>query len=358
MSQVTPETLLPPRIRELHAYQVADASGLLKLDAMEVPHAWPAALLDAWTEQLRQAAISRYPDATARQLKAALRQTLALPEHADLLLGNGSDELIQLLAMAVAAPGRCLLAPTPSFAMYPLVAAYTGLEFIGVPLQEADYSLDVPAMLAAMERHQPVLSFIAYPNNPTGNLFDPQAITTLLEAAPGLVVLDEAYFAFAGESFVQQLEQYPHLLVMRTLSKVGLAGLRVGFLLGQHHWLHEFEKLRLPYNINSLSQLSATFALQHWSVFQQQIGIIRDAREALAKDLAALPGVKVYPSAANFFLLRTASGQGNQLHQALKEAGILVKNLGADPQLRDCLRITVGTPTDNQQLIHALRAIL
>jgi len=357
MSRPTPETLLAERLRNLRAYPVADASNLVKLDAMEVPYPWPEELVDVWAARLRETPVNRYPDAGARGLKTALRETLGLPVGAQLLLGNGSDELIQLLAMAVAGPGRSLLAPTPSFAMYPLVAAFTGLEFVGVPLRE-DFSLDTEAMLAAMARHHPALTFIAYPNNPTGNLFDEAAVVALLEAAPGLVVLDEAYFAFAGRSFVHRLGDFPHLLVMRTLSKVGLAGLRVGFLLGDARWLGEFEKLRLPYNINSLSQLTAEFALAHWPVFQAQIARLNESRQSLGEALAALPDLTVYPSVANFFLVRTATGEGNRVHAALREAGILVKNLGSDPDLRDCLRITVGLPAENQQLVDALRAIL
>jgi len=358
MTRPTPETLLTARLRNLQAYHVADAKGLVKLDAMEVPYPWPPELVEDWTARLRETPVNRYPDPAAHGLKAALRETLSLPTQAALLLGNGSDELIQLLGMAVTAPGRCLLAPTPSFAMYSLVAAFTGLEFVGVPLRPGDFSLDTGAMLAAMARHRPALTFIAYPNNPTGNLFDEAAITALLEAAPGLVVLDEAYFAFAGQSFVKRLPDYPHLLVMRTLSKVGLAGLRVGFLLGGEQWLNEFEKLRLPYNINSLSQCTAEFALAHWPVLEANIARIGESREMLGKALRELPDLSVYPSAANFFLVRTAHGQGDRIHTALRKAGILVKNFGADPQLHDCLRITVGTPSENRQLISALRAIL
>lgn len=358
MTGPTPESLLSERIRALQAYHVADAEGLIKLDAMEIPYPWPQALLDAWTDQLRGTTVNRYPDPGARSLKATLRERLGLPQQCGLMLGNGSDELIQLLAMAVAEPGRTLLAPTPSFAMYRLVAAFTGLEFVGVPLRTDDFSLDTQAMLAAMERHRPALTFIAHPNNPTGNLFDEAAVVEILEAAPGLVVLDEAYFAFANHSFVNHLGDYPHLLVMRTLSKMGLAGLRVGFLLGGEQWLNELEKIRLPYNINNLSQLTAEFALHNWSVFQEQIQQVCQSRDALGSALGALPGLKVYPGVANFFLVRTAAGEGNKLHGMLRDRGILVKNLGSDPQLRDCLRISVGMPSENQQLVDALKAIL
>ncbi len=274
-------------------------------------------------------------------------------------MGNGSDELIQLLILALVGSGRAVLAPEPSFVMYRLIAGFVGMPFIAVPLRADDFGLDLAALLAAIERHQPALIFIAYPNNPTGNRFDARAVRRVLQAAPGLVVLDEAYFPFADHSFLSSLPEFENLLVMRTLSKMGLAGLRLGLLVGAPRWLDEFEKLRLPYNINVLTQVSADFALLHQTVLLEQAGRIRAERAALFAALNALPGITAFPSEANFILVRTPAGQANRLFESLREGGILVKNLSATGGLlQDCLRVTVGTVEENQAFLAALAAAL
>jgi histidinol-phosphate aminotransferase len=362
MPEITPETLIRSQIRELNAYHVPPAGGLLKLDAMENPYAWPGELSEAWQAHLSNSELNRYPDPAAQQLKARLRTVLNLPSESTspaLLLGNGSDELIQLLALAVLGPDRVVLAPEPSFSMYRMIALFTGLQYVGVPLRDDDFSLDEEAMLAAIEQHRPALVFLAYPNNPSGNLFDARTIERIIALTPGLVVLDEAYAPFTDASFISQLAQFDNLLVMRTLSKMGLAGLRLGYLLGAPHWLHEINKLRLPYNINTLTQLSAEFALRHEAVLRAQTQLLRQQRSELSGRLAALPGVTVYPSEANFVLLRVPSGLADTVHARVLACGILIKNLhSVGGLLCDCLRLTVGTPQQNQQLFDALQAAL
>lgn len=356
---MTPDSLIRPELRALSPYHVSESSGLIKLDAMENPYAWPVELLDDWLAALRDVALNRYPHPQAPALKARLRTVMDLPTDCELVLGNGSDELIQLLALGVAAPGRVLLAPEPGFVMYRMIARFVGMDYVGVPLNATDFSLDTEAMLAAIAQHQPALVFLAYPNNPTGNLFAADAVEAIIAATPGLVVLDEAYFAFTDASFMQRLGDYPNLLLMRTVSKLGLAGLRLGLLVGPKPWLTEFEKLRLPYNINSLTQISADFALAHHEIFAAQVQRIRADRADLQQALAALPGITVYPSAANFILFRTPACQGDRLFQALLKAGILIKNLSAaSALLQDCLRVTVGRPEENQAFLTALRAAL
>jgi histidinol-phosphate aminotransferase len=350
--------LVRPEVRALKAYHVAAASGLIKLDAMENPYAWPEALKAEWLEVLRAVPINRYPDPSAGALRAALRPALALPDGMDLMLGNGSDELIQLILMAVARPGAVVLAPTPTFVMYEMIATFTGMRFAGVPLA-ADFALDLAAMRAAIRQHHPAVVFLAYPNNPTGNLFDEQAIETLLREAPGLVVVDEAYHAFAQHSFMDRLGRFDNLLVMRTLSKQGLAGLRLGVLAGDPAWLAEFDKLRLPYNINSLTQASAGFALRHMPVLDGQAARLRADREQLFGALASLPGIQAWPSRANFILFRTRTRPAAEVFAALTAQGVLIRNLsGAGGALADCLRVTVGAPDENAAFLAALRKAL
>jgi len=348
-----------PEIRALSAYHVPDAADLIKLDAMENPYGWPEDMVEDWLERLRGVAINRYPDPSARALRARLGEAFDVPPGMDLLLGNGSDELIQILAMAVAGPGRVVLAPEPSFVMYRMIAQFIGMEYVGVPLAADDFSLDMPAMTAAIERHRPALIFLAYPNNPTGNAFDADAVREIIAMAPGLVVVDEAYTAFAEDSFMPRLVDFPNLLVMRTVSKMGLAGLRLGLLAGAPAWLRELDKLRLPYNINVLTQASAEFALERKAVLDEQTDRIRHDRGLLHAALSELPGLTVYPSQANFILFRTPMGRADQLFQGLRDQGVLIKNLnGAGGVLTDCLRVTVGSAEENAAFLKALRSAL
>ncbi|MBV8658671.1 MAG: histidinol-phosphate transaminase [Burkholderiales bacterium] len=351
-----PSDLIRPEILALSAYHVPPAAGMIKLDAMENPYGLPPALAAELAEQLRAAPINRYPDPSGAIVRSRLAATMGVPEGVDVLLGNGSDELIQLIALAVAKPGAVILGVEPSFVMYRMIATFCGLRYVGVPLRE-DFSLDLDATLAAIETHRPALTFLAYPNNPTGNRFDQAEVAHIVAAAPGLVVVDEAYHAFATDSFMPRLPDYPNLLVMRTLSKLGLAGLRLGFLAGAPQWLGEIDKLRLPYNINVLTQTAVAFALDHVSVFDAQAAALRVERGALRDGLSALPGVTAYPSEANFILARVPDAP--KTHAALRGAGILIKNLhGAHPLLNHCLRFTVGTPDENRRVLDVLPSCL
>ncbi len=349
------DALVRPEIRALNAYHVPEAAGLIKLDAMENPYGWPDALEAEWLKTLRGVALNRYPDPQARALQETLRAAMEIPSDMGLLLGNGSDELIQMIALALAQPGRKILSVDPSFVMYRMVARFVGMDYVGVPLQAEDFSIDLPAVLAAIEREQPTIVYLAYPNNPTGNRFDADDIVRIIEAAPGLVIVDEAYSPFTDASFMGLLGDWENLLVMRTVSKMGLAGLRLGYLVGPPDWLNEIDKVRLPYNINVLTQISATFALRHKSVFDDQTHAIRAERARLFEALGRLQGIHAYPSEANFILTRMPAGRADAIFADLKERKILVKNLnGAHPLLLDCLRLTVGTPDENAAMVAAL----
>ena len=352
------ESLIRPEIRALKAYHVPDAAGMGKLDAMENPYGWPEALKADWCEALKSVALNRYPDPEARALRTRLRAALKVPAGMELLLGNGSDELIQIILMSLARPGATVLAPVPTFVMYDLIATFVGMKFIGVPLGQ-DFSLDTPAMLEAIERHKPAVVFLAWPNNPTGNLFDAATVEEVIRRAPGLVVVDEAYHAFCQRSFMDRLGLYDNLLVMRTLSKQGLAGLRLGVLAGEPAWLGEFNKVRLPYNIGSLTQASAEFALEHQALLDEQAAKIRGDREALFNELMEFPAVRVWPSAANFILFRPERKPAAAVFAALKEQKVLIKNLdGSHPMLAGCLRVTVGAPEENARFLDALKQAL
>lgn len=353
---VTPANVLRPEILAWRAYHVADSAGMVKLDAMENPYALPAELQRVLGDALARAAINRYPDPSPAVLKALLREKLDLPADADILLGNGSDEIIQVLCQAVAKSGAVVMGVEPSFVMYRVSSAAAGLRYEGVPLR-ADFSIDEAALNAAIDEHRPALLFLACPNNPTGNLFDPDVVRRVIARTPGLVVIDEAYHAFANTTHLGELARARNVVVMRTLSKLGLAGLRLGFLVGASEWLVELDKLRLPYNVNALTQIAATVALDHIDVLTDQARAILAERAPLAAALAALPGVTVFPSDANFITFRVPSAP--EAFAGLKARKVLIKNLhGAHPLLANCLRVTVGTPAENRAFLDALTAAL
>jgi histidinol-phosphate aminotransferase len=341
-----------PEVRALSAYAVAKADGMIKLDAMENPYALPAAVRARLAAALAEVAVNRYPDGGAETVKRALRSSLGLPDDVGLILGNGSDELLQLITTAVARPGATVLAPDPSFVMYRLDALYANARFVAVPLA-ADFGLDVDAMLAAIEGERPALVWLAYPNNPTGNLFDADAVERIIRAAPGLVCVDEAYYAYASRSFLPRVLEFANLVVVRTVSKIGMAGLRLGYAVGHPQWIAEFEKVRPPYNVNSLTQAAVPILLAEHGLLHEQATAIRAERARLAAALARLPDVTVYPSETNFVVARVADAPKG--FAALRDAGILVKNLhGWHPLLANCLRITVGTPPENDMLLGVL----
>ena len=349
------QNLIRPEIRAINAYHVPPSTGMIKLDAMENPYPLPVALRDEIAQLAYDASINRYPDPSAAQLKQQLRVAMNISADMDLLLGNGSDEIIQILAMALH-KNATLLSVEPGFVMFKMIATFCGLNYVGVPLKP-DFSLDLDATLAAIAQHQPALIFIAYPNNPTGNLFDADSIEKVIRASNGLVVVDEAYYAFSPASFMPRLSEFPNLAIMRTVSKLGLAGLRLGFLVGRPELIHEMDKLRLPYNINILTQAVACAVLKHADILKQQADSIVAERAKMHAALVAMAGVTAYASQANFILLRVKDGPA--VFDCLKSRAILVKNLhSAHPFLANCLRVTIGTPQENKQFLSALQQSL
>jgi histidinol-phosphate aminotransferase len=353
-----PRDIIRAEIAALSAYHVQPSAGLVKLDAMENPYDFPAHLQDALLARLSKASLNRYPNADAPELKAAIRDAMKIPAELDILLGNGSDEIIQIIAMALAKPRATLLSVEPAFVMFKMIATFCGLKYVGVPLKP-NFEIDVEVMLAAIAREKPAVTFIAYPNNPTGNLFDRDSLKKIIGACEkndGLVVIDEAYFAFSSESFLQDITHYPNAILMRTVSKLGLAGVRLGMLIGRREWLQEFDKLRLPYNINALTQAAATFAMEHYDALLDQAKLITDERARLAAALSAIPGISVFPSQANFLLMRVLDA--DRVFSTLVSRKILVKNPShSHPLLTNTLRLTIGTPAENDAMISALKEI-
>jgi histidinol dehydrogenase len=365
-----PATSLPPLettmarvlrqdVKALHAYAVQAGGGLVKLDIMENPHRLPAALRQALGQRLADVALNRYPAERGDLLRERLAAHAGMPAGCTLMLGNGSDEIISLLSLACAVPDAVFMAPVPGFVMYAMSAQLQGLRFVGVSLT-ADFELDEAAMLAAIETQRPAVLYLAYPNNPTANLWEAAVVQRLIEAVgrqQGLVVMDEAYQPFASRDAMAWLRQYPHVLVMRTLSKFGLAGVRIGYLMGRSALVAEIDKLRPPFNVSVLNCEAALFALEHADEYARQAQSIREQRQVLLQALQALPGVRPWPSDANMVLARVPDAAAT--FAALRSRGILVKNVSAlHPLLSNCLRLTVGTADENALLMRALQESL
>jgi histidinol-phosphate aminotransferase len=369
MSQASSEFLrfIRPDVKAMHAYAVQHSVGMVKLDAMENPFTLSSDLQAKLGARLGAVAVNRYPGARIDDLKAALADYVNLPAGYGLMLGNGSDELISLLSMTCAGAQAKVLAPEPGFVMYGMSAQLQGLQYIGVPLKP-DFELDEGAMSAAIAQHKPAIVYIAYPNNPTANLWDAGVIRSLITQVAsygGLVVVDEAYQPFSSLSWLDEIRQHPeanaNVLLMRTLSKFGLAGIRLGYMLAPEALIHEVDKLRPPYNVSVLNAECALFALEHTEVFAQQAATICAERDKLFQAIQKMTGVTPYASQANMMLARFSGSPdaATQVFDALKQRKVLVKNVSKmHPLLANCLRLTVGTPDENVQLIAALQAAL
>ena len=356
-------THIRPEILTMGAYHVPDASGLIKLDAMENPYTLPDDLKAQLAQELAQVAMNRYPVPTYTALKDELRRYAQIPADKDILLGNGSDELIAIISQAIAKQGETVtvLAPAPSFVMYKISGLLNHLNVVEIPLSAHDFSLDEAAWLAAIETHQPALVYLPFPNNPTGNLFDESVLRRVISTARNsIVVVDEAYQPFAQATWMSALDEFDHLLVMRTVSKLGLAGIRLGYMAGSHALIFELDKVRPPYNVNVLTEAAATFVLRHADVLSEQAELIRTERTHVCAELAKLPQVQVFETAANFVLIRLDdSVTADEVFAGMKARSVLIKNIsGAHPLLRNCLRITVSTPEENAAMLAALSGAL
>ena len=350
---MNPQKLIRPEILAIKAYHVPEAEGMVKLDAMENPYSLPPQMRRELAEVLARVDLNRYPEPSGRKLRELLARKMQVPKGMELLLGNGSDDLIQIVTLALSRPGAVMMYPAPTFVMYSMNATFTGMKSVAVALRD-DFSFDADAFLSRMQAEKPALVFLAYPNNPTGVLYPEADVEKVIRAAPGLVVVDEAYHVFARKSFMPRLAEFPNLVVVRTVSKLGLAGIRLGYLAGRPEWVQEFNKVRQAYNVNVLTQAAALYVLERLDVLEEQAERIRNDRKALGEAIAALPGTKVFPSEANFFLVRVNDAE--RAYEALKGQGVLVRNL--HPGLKNCLRINVGTPDENRILLTALREAL
>ena len=347
--------LVKKEVASLRAYEVEDFTGIrVKLDAMENPYTLPEAVRAELGRALSDIQVNRYPDPDARALKAAIGGYMGVsPDR--LLLGNGSDEIIGMIISAFGGSPGVIAYPTPTFSMYGIIARSLGQQILELPLTEG-FELDFDGTLRRLMEKRPKVIFIAYPNNPTGNLFDRDKVRRLIEGSGAIVVVDEAYHSFSGETFIDKIDEHPNLVVLRTLSKFGMAGLRVGIMAAGRDVLAEVNKVRLPYNLNGLSQAAAEIILKHASVIDSQVELIVKERERLYNALSGLTGVTAYPSKTNFILFRVKGAR--VIFEGLKKRGILIRSLDSPGPLADCLRVTVGTPEENEEFMAALGGLV
>lgn len=344
--------LIKPQVRALNAYHVDETPVRIKLDAMENPYTLPAQLQREIGAIAASTRINLYPDPSGKELKKGIASLWKMrPDQ--MVLGNGSDELIQAIILAFGGP---VLVPAPTFAMYDITSRALGQDVVTVPLNK-EFDLDAEAMIRKAKQSKARVIFLACPNNPTGNRYSDSGVRKVLERANAAVVIDEAYYSFSGKTWLSQLNKYPNMIVLRTLSKIGFAGLRIGVLTASREIVNELNKIRLPYNINSLSQAVAVTALKHKSIINRQISMLISERKKLYNELSQLAGTSVYPSETNFILIRTSS-DASIIHKKLKQAGILVKSLNKPGPLKNCLRVTIGTPEENREFLKKLKAIL
>lgn len=344
--------LVLPSVRSLSAYHVDDTAVRTKLDAMENPFPLPAQVRDEVARAVRKAMVNRYPDPSAALLTRAIASVWRMKPQ-QMVLGNGSDELIQSIVMAFGGP---VLTPSPSFAMYDITPRALSQAVVTVPLTQ-EFDLDADAVIRKAKKTKVKVIFLACPNNPTGNRFTDNAVQKVLENVHAAVVIDEAYFSFSGRTWLPRLRKYPNLIILRTLSKIGLAGLRIGVLTASPAIVQELNKVRLPYNVNVLSQAAAVTALKYWSVLDRQIGMIVQERKKLYQSLLRTPGVTPFPSETNFLLLWIEK-DATRVFKELRKRGILVKNLDRPGPLQGCLRVTIGTPEENRKFLKALQSIV
>ena len=339
-------------INLLKEYEIFDSTNMIKLDAMENPFDLN---INFEIKGLSSGIVSlnRYPDADCQSLKNKLHNKYRLDNKYDLIIGNGSDELIQLICLAFLKKENVVLCPAPSFSMYKKISQVLDLQFEEVSLKE-DFSLDIELMLKKIKDLNPAIIFLAYPNNPTGNLWSKEDIEAIIKQSNGVVVVDEAYGAFSQESFISKIDKFENLIIMKTFSKVGLAGIRLGYLFSNKYIIKQINKLRLPFNINSISQKISEISIDS-SYLEDQIKEIILLRSSLILELRNIKKIEVYDSKTNFILFKLLEGSANEVFESLLSDNILIKNMSKMPGLKNFLRVTIGSKKENNLFIQSLK---
>lgn len=355
MSNLDLIQLVKEKVQSLKAYHVENVDCEIKLHANENSFPLPPEILKQFEEVFKSTELNRYPDPDCGSLKQTLAKRLDV-EPENLAIGNGSDELIQILLQVFCDPGETVGFPDPTFAMYSIIAQGMGLKSQTHPLDD-QWDFKAEPFLETMEASQARIAFLSYPNNPTGNCFSAPEVLKVIENFSGIVVLDEAYHDFAGKSFLSELPKHNNLILLRSLSKIGLAALRVGYAVADPVIINQIDKVRLPYNSNALSQKLTERLLNHFAPVQKQLDALIKERDGMIRELSKFKSLTVFPSDANFVLFRVEQ-DANALFKQLMESGILVRNLSGHPRLKNCLRVTIGTPDENKTFLEKTAHII
>ncbi|MBH32427.1 MAG: histidinol-phosphate transaminase [Gammaproteobacteria bacterium] len=344
-------------IKNIGNYEIVGAEGLAKLDAMENPYEFLANISFEKFSDKNLVSLNRYPDSYCNNTKDIIKKSLNLNCNIDLAFGNGSDELIQMICLAFLKEGNKVLAPEPSFSMYERITKIVGLEFISVPLAK-DFNLNIEDIKKVIKRSDPAIVFLAYPNNPTGNVWDEESVIEIIKSSNSLVVIDEAYFPFSKKTLVNLIDEYENIIILRTFSKIGLAGIRFGYAIGNEELISIINKMRLPFNINSMSQNVINVVLKNLEKFNFRVEEIIQARKELFSKMLSIKGIETYESYANFILFRILDKDAGEVFNSLCELGVLVKDVSGEPGLKNCLRVTVGNESENSIFLSSLESIL
>lgn len=349
------QEMIKKNIRNLEAYKPEEILCQIRMEANENPFTINSSLKERVLESISKISLNRYPDSLATDLRELISKKSGLkPEN--IIIGNGSDELILMLITAFCEKEDKVLFPVPAFSMFGIIAKSFEVDTLEIPL-DLKWDIDLTEIKKSYEKNQPKIIFLSTPNNPTGNCFSENKILDIIEKASSLIVVDEAYADFCGKTFIEKLKQFENLIILKTLSKIGMAGLRVGYLIASEEIINILHKVRLPYNSNSLSQAAAKVILENNDIVESQIQQIIKGREFLREELGKLQddaGITPFPSDANFILFKTEK-DADVIHRKLTEEGVLVRNLNSDGPLKNCLRVTVGQPEENKAFIKALK---
>jgi len=355
MSNLDLMQLVKQKVQSLKAYHVENIECEIKLHANENSFPPPPEILKQFEAVFKSTELNRYPDPDCGPLKQTLAKRLKVaPEN--LAIGNGSDELIQILLQVFCDLGETVGFPDPTFAMYSIIAQGMGLKSKTHPLDD-QWDFKAEPFLETMAASQARIAFLSYPNNPTGNCFSAPEVQKVIENFSGIVVLDEAYHDFAGKSFLSELPKHNNLVILRSLSKIGLAALRVGYAVADPLIIDQIDKIRLPYNSNALSQKLTDRLLNHFAPVQKQLDALIKARDGMIRELSKFKSLKVFPSDANFVLFRVEQDPG-AIFKQLMESGILIRDLSGHPRLKNCLRVTIGTPDENKAFLEKMAHII
>lgn len=344
-------SLVKENVQSLYPYEVTEYPCSVKLDANESPYSpFTPRYLASNIEKILQR-MNRYPDPDAGELKGVVSSMFRVRME-NILHGNGSDELIYYLITTFGGP---IMYPVPTFSMYSIIAQALGEERIEIPLNR-DFDLDIDRILKVIKRYRPKLIFLSSPNNPTGNCFSSDGILRIIESTSrfSLVVIDEAYQPFANKrSFISHIRRHKNVAILRTLSKIGLAGLRVGFMIADIEIVRQVNKVRLPFNLNSFSQAMAEIVLRDKGMVQKNIKAIISERKRLFSEMSNITGIHPYPSDANFILFKVKNP--DNVFNGLIKKGILIRNMKGS--VNGCLRVTIGTPKENTIFLNALKEL-